>query len=138
MYLAVIDTNEIKKRENLATSKTTVRIVVELGAVHDMNSNAVNALSLVDNVAPDVFIKDAVKPILLSSTLNLTSETLSLTFDETVNCKTLVVENHVTLEEPSGEAFGLTGTTTDVLALSFDTICTFILKTNDQNGRAHV
>ena len=83
------DANMIKFRTGLATSDSNAFIAITTSAIRDMNQNQVDEIS--DRNAAQVrrFDRDAMPPVLREFNLNLTSEELILSFDETVNILTL-------------------------------------------------
>ena len=89
LNLTISDLNEIKRLEGLSDSNLTAYLTMREGAVldvlSDFSSNSVNEIFNTNPIRVTVFIPDSTNPIFLRFSLNLTSETLSLTFDETVS-----------------------------------------------------
>lgn len=85
VIIGALDLNAIKQIFSLANSNDSTYITIDADSVVDMVGLPV------ESVGPDMalpvneYIADSVGPELLSFTLNLTSENLILTFDETVN-----------------------------------------------------
>ena len=102
VYLSFEDRNEIKRIEDLSTRDRNTWIVFDELLINDTSMNRVvpveNEPSL-DNPAR-VFVPDMTKPELLAYSLNLTSETLSLSFSETVNADTFDVTQILFQSEP--------------------------------------
>lgn len=79
------DANEIKFRTTLAVSANTTFLSLTVDAIDDMNGNRVVEIDDSNATRVQSFSRDATPPVLRSFTLNLTSERLTLSFDETVN-----------------------------------------------------
>ena len=89
VQLGFIDLNRLKQLTTLTTSLENSFISVMPEAISDMNGNPVVEVPPYDGVQASEFIMDSTNPMLVSFSLNLTSEVLSLTFDETVNASSL-------------------------------------------------
>merc|ERR1711871_439570 len=87
------DMNELKRR-SIGLDADSLWITMLSTAAKDMNELAVLPLETgVNAIAVDenAFVVDSTKPSLLFSRLDLTAETLTLSFDETVNSQSLTV-----------------------------------------------
>ena len=105
--LSLVDSNEIKKIVDLATSLNDTYLLLTNETLTDMNFNDVVAISLPFPAAN--FTEDTTRPTLEFS-VNLDSRMLQLSFSETVNATSLMVEA-ITLQNSalaSGEAVTLT------------------------------
>ena len=89
VQLGFIDLNRLKQLTTLATSRGNTFISLTPEAISDMNGNPVVEVPPYDAIEASEFIVDTTPPTLVSFSLNLTSEVLSLTFDETVNASSL-------------------------------------------------
>ena len=79
------DLNAIKRIFELANSLNSTYIAVEEDVVQDMVELLTVPITSGQALRVDSYVSDTTGPRLLSFTLNLTSEFLILTFDETVN-----------------------------------------------------
>uniref|UniRef100_A0A1X7T080 Uncharacterized protein n=1 Tax=Amphimedon queenslandica TaxID=400682 RepID=A0A1X7T080_AMPQE len=82
--LTSFDLNNIKRELCLATSITNTYLRFSSGTIQDMNENELVEISQEDASQAYLVIPDRTQPQLVSFELNLTSEILTLTFDETV------------------------------------------------------
>jgi hypothetical protein len=85
------DMNNLKLQVGLADSHTSTYLFMGLGAILDMASLPVDEIlaSQAMKVDSGDYIQDDVDPNLISFDLDLTAETLTLNFDETVNSASL-------------------------------------------------
>ena len=83
------DLNDIKFLTELARSDKDTYLSISLGTVFDMNFNPVETILEFDAIPVSTYIPDTEGPNLESFRLNLTSEVLTLNFDETVNVSSL-------------------------------------------------
>jgi len=90
------DLNALKAQE-IANSEDTAYLLIDDGTVLDQTGNPntprINGLNA---LMVDMYMEDMSGPILQNFNLNLTSDTLTLLFDETVRVSTLDV-NQITL-----------------------------------------
>ena len=93
VQLGFIDLNRLKQLTTLATSQGNTFISLTPEAISDMNGNPVIEVPPHDSFPASDFTFDTTPPMLISFNLNLTSEVLSLTFDETVNASSLRPES---------------------------------------------
>jgi len=77
-----LDLNEIKYKTGLATSESNLKIEVTSVTIDDMNLRDVVAVQM--PISSGGFEEDATDPTLVNYDLDLTAETLTMTFDETV------------------------------------------------------
>ena len=125
------DLNEIKLLENLATSVDNTYISYTSTAISDMVGNPVVNSSLTSPLPVSNYTADMIPPMLESFVLDLTNETLVLSFSEAVNASSfaptsitiqsspMIADSFVTLQ------YGVVGSSSDVL--------TVILFTEDLN-----
>ena len=109
MMLTNVDLNEIKRRSGLAISENNTRISITKYFILDMNGNWITEI-LPENALPAQFhIPDRNSPILLHFELDMTLETLTLSFSETVNATSLSVDGITILNENSTSNHTLEG-----------------------------
>ena len=89
VQLGFIDLNQIKRFADLATSPDNTFLSLGTGAFADMNGNPLNEVPVTNATQIGVIREDTTSPELVAFSLNLTSEILMLTFDETVNASSL-------------------------------------------------
>ena len=118
--LGFTDLNAIKYRSTLATRNSTTYISITNQTVVDLSNNAVEPEASDSGQNVRIFIPDQSGPVLLSFSLNMTSTTLILTFNETVNASSLDVSEiaiqHFTTSSPfyhSSPLYLTPGTHTD-------------------------
>ena len=99
VVLSNTDLNELKRRENLATSANNTRVAITMYLVLDMNWNRNVEIPAENSSEVAVFIPDERQPILLSFELDMTLERLTLSFSETVNASSLNIEGVTILNE---------------------------------------
>ena len=103
LNLTIVDLNEIKRLIGLADQFDTTYIALTSATVRDMNSNdqsnPIIELQLFEAILTTNYEFDVTAPILMGFSLNLTSETLELTFDETVNAFSLRIDSIVIQSE---------------------------------------
>ena len=83
--LTANDVNYIKMFPNLATSDINTFISFSSATIQDMNCNSVVPILPENSSRVAQFTEDITPPIMLSFELDLTTENISLEFDETVN-----------------------------------------------------
>ena len=98
--LTINDVNQLKSILTLATEIDNTFITVGYAAVSDMNGNAIREVNISDAVQATAVIGDDTSPILSGATLNLSDNTLTLTFSESVNVMSLMA-NQITLQNTS-------------------------------------
>ena len=98
VQLGFTDLNRLKQLTTLATSQDNTFISLTPEAISDMNGNPVIEVPPHDGLPASDFTFDTTLPTLISFSLNLTSEVLSLTFDETVNASSLRPES-ITIQQ---------------------------------------
>ena len=87
-----VDSDEIRRLYNLATSNETTYLVVQLGGILDMNANPLVSVNESDPFPVREFTPDTTDPELISFDLNLDANQLFLTFSETVDITTFDLE----------------------------------------------
>ena len=96
LTLTIEDLNELKRLIGLADRPDTTYISLTSEAVRDMisnfESNPIVEIPPFASVLTSRYTPDAISPRLVGFSLNLTSETLELTFDETVNVSSLAID----------------------------------------------
>ena len=96
--LARIDTDYIKRYYSLATNEFNTYLSFTNYTVLDMSGNRVQEIPYSDAIRVNIFTDDRVRPLLASYELNLTSESISLSFSETIdtnsiNLSDLIISN---------------------------------------------
>ena len=86
------DANEIKRLPDLAVDETSTFISIQNFTISDMNDNAVVEVSLFNASQVNNYTVDSNRPILIEFHLNLDTNQLVLTFDETVNSNSTMFE----------------------------------------------
>jgi hypothetical protein len=111
--ISKIDSNSIKKLTQLAVSSNYTFLSMTSFAVTDMALVPNAVVSIFSSAALPVtrFTADLVRPSLVAFSLNLSSEVLTLTFDETVNSSSLWAAGITLQNAASGanQSFTLTG-----------------------------
>ena len=97
LELTTYDLNEIKRISQLATAREDTFISVGRGAIQDMNNNFIKLIPSDVGIQVTDYVSDITDPNLVSFELDLSSERLILTFDETVNSSSLSVSS-ITLQ----------------------------------------
>ena len=107
LSLTIDDLNELKRLIGLADERYHTYISITSDTLNDMNSgetsNPIVGISLVSALNTDNFTEDITRPNLVNFTLNLTSEVLILTFDETVNASSLNIVQYILQSDYSNE-----------------------------------
>ena len=96
LTIAPLDINSITKNVNLAVSNLTTFLTFGAGLVNDTSENSIAVVSM--GVQVSTFTDDRTVPSLDSFALDLDSESLILTFSETVKGASLVVTS-ITVQE---------------------------------------
>ena len=100
--LSVKDLNTIKRIYNLASNNTNTYLSVESFFVTDNVGLNVDRISSANATYASEYIPDDSNPILEGFSLNLTSEILTLTFDETVDTGTVEIKG-ITIQSDDTE-----------------------------------
>ena len=95
--LSDLDVNTIKRLTGLATNATNTYVSIRSSLVSDTVSLPVVPISPTEAVSVSLYTVDISPPRLVCFSLNLTSEILSLTFDETVDASTVII-NRLTIQ----------------------------------------
>ena len=132
VYIGSTDLNAIKAIYELANPPNSTYISITEYAVEDMVGLSVQPVYLNESLAADSFVEDTTGPVLLSFTLNLTSELLILTFDETVNVDSFNV-SHIVVQSDGNFSIATYHTLRDYRAISMEnsTIITVLLALDD-------
>ena len=105
--LSEFDRNNIKRELGLATNTNNTYISLTRFTIEDMAIMS-NLVSPVDDLQIDVFTEDLAQPSLNGFDLDLTRETLTLYFSETVDVATFYVAGITFLNLETGENYTLT------------------------------
>ena len=89
LYLLTSDLNEVKRQRGLAHNVSNTFIALTNNTLVDMFANPLVPVEPEGAIQVFSFVNDTTRPTLLGFELNLTSEVLTLTFDETVAVETL-------------------------------------------------
>ena len=137
--LGLVDSNRIKFLRDLAQDEESTFLTLTNFTIEDMYGNQVVAISDENATRVYNYLRDSTGPMLQAFSLNLTSERLILTFDETVdfssiiaslitiqNDNTLMSYHRLMIVSPIGPdshvlSLNLTATQMDLNALKLDT-----------------
>ena len=97
VQLLVDDLNELKRNTNLSTSYSNTYLAIDEASVFDLAGNPLVGINETQAVQPAVFHPDNSTPFLVSFNLDMNSQVLFLTFDETVDAQTLDI-SQITLQ----------------------------------------
>ena len=89
VYLTRTDTDYIKRYYSLATNESNTFLSFTNYTVRDMSRNLVQEVPSSDAIRVNIFTRDGVRPLLASYELNLTSETMTLSFSETIHTSSI-------------------------------------------------
>ena len=106
--LSRYDLNRIKFFTELAQDVNSTFLSITELAITDMNSNNVTTITFNDSLMVSTYIVDETAPLLQTFDLNLTSETLTLHFDETVNVSSIVYSGLTLLSSNSSDSVNYT------------------------------
>ena len=112
--ISLFDLNEIKRETELAINNVTTSISITEDAVKDMNENPILAIPSTSGHTVSEFIADITSPRLLSFTLDLDRENVTLYFSETVNATSVNVTGLSILNQQSIDATRVTLTEASV------------------------
>ena len=131
LNLTDTDLNEIKRQRGLATNESTSYISITDQLVVDMNQNTVVAVSERDALIVTNYVNDTTAPTLLAFDMDLTNDTLILTFSETVRVHTLNFDS-ITIQN-SGNTQQYQLTMGDILMPEDNTMVVIHLDNSDLN-----
>ena len=132
IFFNLEDIRTIKLEPTIATEPSNSYVVLEEGAIEDAAGNPSSPTLFALNV--DVHVRDTRGPELLSFNLNLTSDTLSFTFNDVVNVGSLQV-SMITLQPDQDGVSSSTYTLTDSTSSSVNGFIFVIdLSITDSNG----
>ena len=117
------DLNEIKAR-GIAQDNFTTWLILSDITVRDMSVFTLPVVPLISGVSTanvDTYTADMTGPVLFNFTLNLTSETLELTFDETIDIFSINI-TQFTLQNTSSELYCQLTLSHKLILLSWSTI----------------
>ena len=109
--LSGIDLDELNLNPDLATDENTTYISFTEFAIQDVSNNRVVPVPSSNAEQVSMFVADASGPRLVSFTLNLDTQSLGLSFSETINITSLEL-TEITLQNApvnASESFSLTG-----------------------------
>jgi hypothetical protein len=92
IFLSPDDLNELNRHPNLATDPENTFISLDVTAVMDTDGNEVTAIPPSNATGTDVVVQDRIRPVLSRFSFDANLGFLHLTFDETVNGSSLIVE----------------------------------------------
>ena len=98
VHLGPTDHNELKRRNNLAISNDTTFLVAAPAALIDMSGNHMRAISDGQALPADLYIPDESAPVIVSFSVDMDVGNFVMTFDETVNASTFVLQG-LTLQD---------------------------------------
>lgn len=98
------DLNEIKRLFQLATTIDDTYLTIDAGGIDDVFGNPVVEINASVALQADDVIPDSTPPVLVCYSLNLTSEVLVLTFNETVNASSLYTPSFQLLNETPADS----------------------------------
>ena len=101
VYIGTSDLNAIKAIFELANTPNDTFLAITEDGVLDMVDLALEPIPSSFASAVDVYVADTTGPELLSFSFNLTSETLELTFDETINIESFNITQLILLSNPN-------------------------------------
>ena len=113
--ITLFDLNEIKKLRNLATSAENTHILFTLEALDDMYDNPVVPLLEGEGKMVSNFTYDTTEPDVVWYHLDMDTDSLVISFTETVDLRTLVIDNRIIFyntSDFSGESYTLSDSTT--------------------------
>lgn len=106
IQLGVRDVNNIKRNLNIAVDVSSTLLYLETSAIRDMNANQLNFSQALQ---VQTFFADTRSPFLVSFELDLNTNVLILTFNETIRIQTLKI-TAVTIQDSSTLNFSDTTT----------------------------
>ena len=121
LLLRYEDINFIKAESMIFTSEINSYVSISSDAVSDTQGNPVIPISNTSGLQAGLFIRDNLPPSLLNFTLDLNSNTLILTFSETVRADSFIPESFTLLSSPTispNSSYNLTGSLTVSPAVS--------------------
>ena len=130
------DSDEIRRLYNLATSSLTTYLVLDQGGIQDVVNNEVVGIGASDPINVTVFTPDTTDPTLVSFDLDFDTSQLFLTFSETVDTTTFVVQeitlvSHNNASHPAFTSFSLTGGNSSLENSTFITVNLTLDDTNE-------
>ena len=112
--ITLYDLNEIKKLRNLATSEENTYILFRSELLDDMYSNPIIALLDDEGKRVSNFTNDTTQPDIVWYHLDMNSDMLTISFTETVDLLTLVIDSRIIFYNTSdfnGESYALSDST---------------------------
>ena len=113
------DLNALKANTDIATSNTTTSIQPVFNLVRDTSNNSLSGSLVTKTVS--TFTRDRNPPLLLSFVFNLNSETITLSFNETIDA-TQVNLDEIVIQKEQNTTDGLTLATASVNSSTSDTL----------------
>ena len=127
------DHNELLTRQQLAISQRTTFISITGSLLQDMNSNDVVRISTTSALQVSQFTNDTDRPRLVSSSLNLNTLLLTLSFTETVDASTFTPAE-IVLQDNSTKTVSSYQLTTSTVQTTNGAELTVTLSTADANA----
>ena len=110
--ITIEDLNAIKKIRGLASRKNNTYISFFSDGIYDMAGLNLTEIPATEGKQVKLLIPDTSNPQLLSFTLNLTTEVLCLTFDETVSYESLVLSRFAIQSSADSDSISLSESST--------------------------
>ena len=105
LMLTEFDLDTLKQMTDLGTTESNTWLIFQEGAVADSASNVIAEISNLDAYPATNVYPDTTQPTLLTFSVDLHDDTLSLTFSETVNSASLNFTGITILNGPNGTLF---------------------------------
>jgi hypothetical protein len=109
--LSSVDLNAIKLDETLCISSSSTFLSISSSLVQDLSGGSIDTIATSNAQAIQTFTPDTVKPVLSTSSLDMDTKTLNLTFTEPVLASSINISG-VTLSNAAGDEFTLSASTT--------------------------
>ena len=132
IYLSRTDRDEIRRLTDLATDNSTTYLTIAMDSILDMVGLGVMPIYNTSATNVDIFTPDGVRPYLEYFEVDLTAETLTLQFSETMNIDTVDVTG-ITLSSDEAESVTYTLTGGIVQNNDHNSTIVVILTTTDLN-----
>ena len=90
--LTKVNLDTLKRERGLVDSVNTTYLAIQYAALFDMNGNFLNAITMGNAIKASDFIPDTTRPALLSYDLDMDNALLTISFSETVESDSLLVD----------------------------------------------
>ena len=114
--LTTMDKDELRRMTNLSTSVFTTYITIASDAVYDMNANRLFPVTSVRAQQAGGFTGDGIRPTLEEYNFDLNTGTITLSFDETIDASSVLIENFLLEDSSTTPAVNYTLTTSEVIS----------------------